>query len=299
MRERRHRAEQDLGRQLFLLAALVLMQLSALASPAWAGAWVPAPGSGYAKLWAKWLYGFGYLDGEGRSNEYGDYHELFLATYGELGVCSGLALTWHMDLLRSAVLQDPRTGQSQAHATLGDPRLGVRFQVLREGPFAIAGEMGLRAPLARANDLQPFVYADGTPAGQLRLGAGVWEADARLSAGVGLRAFYAQLGVGYLLRSRKHDDVLQLQLEGGTRFTPELAGRLRLVAHLPVNEGGAPYRENPAGVGNGVAYTGFALEADYELLTAYYLGLSLEGGLGAIRRQTGGPVVSLYFAHGF
>ncbi len=46
-------------------------------------------------------------------------------------------------------------------------------------------------------------------------------------------------------------------------------------------------------------YIGFAVEADYQLQPNYFVGLTIEGGIAAITRQTGGPVISLYFAHRF
>ncbi|MGD8860874.1 MAG: hypothetical protein PVI30_12760 [Myxococcales bacterium] len=286
--------------RLSVTAALAVAVTVALpARPAQAGAWVPEPGDGYLKLWTKWLYGFGYHDGDDETIDYGSYDELFLSTYGEYGVLPGLALTWHLDLVRSAFLEDPRSGDRSGHATPGDPRLGARFELLRSGRFALAGELTGLAPLADSDPLQKFVYEDGTVAGALRLGAGVWEAGARLSAGLGLDGYYAQAGAGYLWRSDDYDDVIQFSLEGGLDITSKLASRLRVVGHLALESGDAPYSENPAGVGNGVSYVGFALEADYALRPGWYLGGTLEGGVIAIRRQTGGPVFTLYAAHAF
>ena len=280
--------------------ALLLFALFLLApARAHAGAWVPEPGSGYVKLWSKWLYGFGYHDGDDNTIDYGAYHELFLATYGEYGVLPGLALTWQLDLARAAWLEDPRDSESESHVTVGDPRLGARVQLLREGRFALAGELSALAPLANDDPLQEFAYADGTVAGQRRLGAGGWELGAGRGAGLGFDGWYTQAGAGYLLRTDGFDDVVQLSVEGGGDIVTDVGARLRVVGHLPIEASDAPYVDNPAGIGNGVSYLGFALEADYQLVDGFYLGLTLEGGLGLIRRQTGGPVFSLYGAHAF
>ncbi len=51
--------------------------------------------------------------------------------------------------------------------------------------------------------------------------------------------------------------------------------------------------ESPSGLANGTSYTGVALELDFEFREDFFFGVTLEGGAGVLRRQTGGPVVSL------
>lgn len=277
-------------------AALVVCIVVLGPATASAGAWVPEPGSGYAKLWTKWLPGVGYHDGAGDTFDYGSYNELFLATYGEYGVVERLAAVWQLDLVRAAWLEDPTTEETSGHATVGDPRLGARLELLRVDRLAMSLEVSGTAPLADDDALAPFVYADGTAAGDLRLGAGVWDVAAAYSAGLGLDGFYTQLLVGYVLRTDGFDDALAFQLEGGADLTDEIAARLRATAHVALEANDAPYRENPAGIGNGVSYSGFALEGEYRLPADWALGLVLEGGFVHIRRQTGGLVTSLYVA---
>ena len=103
-------------------------------------------------------------------------------------------------------------------------------------------------------------------------------------------------------RSAVHSSRLgasKASIEGGGDLGDAIAARLRVTGHLPIEADDAPYVDNPAGVGNGVSYVGFALEGDYEVATGWFVGLVAEGGLFAIRRQTGGPVVSIYGAHAF
>lgn len=279
------------------LASLALLALTPTSAAA--GAWVPAPATGYVKLWTKWLHGIGYHDRDDETIDYGTYNELFVATYGEVGVVDRLAATWSIDLLRSAWLEDPRTGDSQGHQSIGDPRLGLRYALLREGRLAVATDLSVLAPLASDRARQPFVYDDGTIAGEYRLGAGVWEVGADLSAGLGLDGYYLQAAVGYLLRTGGFDDVVRFQLEGGTNITERLATRLRVTGNMALEANDAPYVENPAGIGNGVSYVGFAIEADYAFIEDWFIGFTFEGGVLGIRRQTGGPVLSLYGAHRF
>lgn len=282
---------------LWLLACA--LAVGALPSTAAAGAWVPAPGEGYVKLWTKWLHGAGHHDGDGNTIDYGTYNELYVATYGELGVFDKLAVTWNLDLLRSAWLEDPRSGQTQGHQSIGDPRLGVRYALLQRGPLAVGADVSVLAPLAPDRARQAFVYEDGTVAGDLRLGAGVFEVGAELSVGLGMEDYYLQAAAGYVIRTGGFDDVVRFQVEGGTNFGDRIAARLRVTGNLALAADSAPYRENPSGIGNGVSYLGFALEADYAIVPNWFVGFTFEGGVLHIRRQTGGPVLSLYGAHRF
>jgi hypothetical protein len=104
-------------------------------SAASAGPWVPEPGEGYAKLWVKWLYGFGLRDGDGTYYELGTYNELFVSTYGEVGLVRNLAMYWHTDLLRTFYLEDLTTGSPDVHAGPGDPALGFRYELVSAGRF--------------------------------------------------------------------------------------------------------------------------------------------------------------------
>lgn len=82
-------------------------------------------------------------------------------------------------------------------------------------------------------------------------------------------------------------------------FTERIAGRARVTGHYALGNGDAPPDETPSGLGNGTSYTGAALEGDYRIGDRWFVGLSLEGGLFLIQRQTGGPVVSVYLATKF
>lgn len=269
-----------------------------------AGPWTPPPGHGYAKLWMKWLYGFGYHPaGGGSTVDYARYNEVFFATYGEYGLADGLAIYWQTDLLRIFTLVDSPSDERRVHTTPGDPALGLRWRWLNLGRFVMALEGGVRAPLADADPKQ-IVYSRQAPyrrVGALQVGAGVWNGDARLSAGYGFDRVYLAASVGYQWRSGGFRDRITWSAEVGGRFSDRWSGRARASgAHsLALAGDDAPLAETPSGIGNGVSWAGLALELDYRLGERWFVGLTLEGGLGDLRSQTGGPVTSLWVATRF
>lgn len=275
--------------------------VAALPAPASAGPWVPDPGEGYVKAWLKWFYGFGYHDGDGGTEDYGTYNELFVATYGEVGVVDHLALYWHSDILRTFYLEDPSTGETGVHAGPGDPAVGLRYQFISGGRFVMATEAWARIPLANGDPVQPVIgTAEGNPQiGELRIGAGAVDVGAGLSAGYGWDRFYAAAFGGYILRSGGYDHVIQWTAEGGYGGASGFSIRGRVTGYHSLGNGTAPYHDSPSGLGNGTNYLGFAVETDWELWPANWLGVTFEGGLGALSRQSGGPVISGYWAKRF
>ncbi len=282
-----------------LLAAAVLFGTPTRAS---ASPWTPRPGHGYAKVWLKWLPGFGYLDGRGESTAFGTYHEVFANAWAEVGVAEGVALWLHAPLAQGFVLADPRPGgDTRAVVGPGDPMVGGRWRFARVGRFVAAAELGLGVPLATSRAQGP-VFARETPHAQLaslHIGSGVFRGMGALAVGYGWDTVYAAGSLGYVLRSGGWDDVLTWTAEVGGRFSATLSGRLRATGWHPVVRGSAPRGESPSGIVNGTAYTGFGLEGEWQFVPRWYLGMTIEGGIAGVRRQSGGPVLSLFAATQF
>ncbi|MCA9606125.1 MAG: hypothetical protein KC619_11050 [Myxococcales bacterium] len=275
-----------------------------VASVAHAGPWAPAPGEGYVKLWLKYLPGFWFMDGQGQTHDYGGYHELFLSTYAELGLVDRVALVLHAPILESFHLEDPRDGSYQSHLTPGDPTLSLRWQFLSIDRFVAAAEVGVRAPFARPGPVQTFYGTDeGNPVlGALQIGTGVWDVPATVAVGYAWDTVYLAASAGYILRSGGYDHVITWTAEGGATLEAQWGVRGRITGYHSIDVwfgDRAPPHLSPSGIGNGTTYIGFSVEADYQLQPNYFVGVTLEGGVAAITRQTGGPVISLYFAHRF
>ncbi|MEN0061228.1 MAG: hypothetical protein AAGA48_03705 [Myxococcota bacterium] len=279
----------------------LLLGIAAGPGTAWAGAWVPERGHGYVKTWTKWHWGFlDYVDGNGDILPFGAYHEVFQSTYGEVGIGAGLAVTWHTDLVRFFVLGNPRDGSRQRHLAPGDPRLGLRVRLLRTGRFVMAADAGLRAPLAPDMPVQD-VFAREPPMpqiGELRVGAGIFEADAGVRAGFGWKKGYLASSLGWELRGGRFDDRLLWSVEGGTQFGRRVGTRLRASGVHSVRSEGLPAAEGPSGIGNGTSWTGLAVEADVALgrldgPVRWALGLTEETGITLVRRRSGGLTTSL------
>ena len=285
-------------RTLFAALVAALGALFVARPVAHAGPWTPEPGHGYAKLWLKWLPGFGYHAGDGATHGFGSYHELFFSGYGELGIAPRVALTLHAPFLQSYCLEDPRSGTVSSHVGVGDPALGVRWQALKLGRFAGALELRVRAPLGEREPVQTVYGTDaGNPAvGELRIGAGVWDLEADLDFGYGWDRVYLAGAFGAIARTGGFDDVIVWSAEIGARFSDHWSGRVRLHGYHSVRNGTEPRAESPSGTGNGTTYTGFALEGEWTFVPKWQLGLTFEGGLLGVRRQTGGPVVSVFLA---
>jgi hypothetical protein len=285
-------------RRTALAIATVAVALASGAPIAHAGPWTPEPGHGYWKLWLKWLPELGYIDGQGDRHDYGPYHEVALSTYGELGLTDGVAAWLHAPLVNTFTLGDPRTGETSTHLHPGDPAAGLRWRSLQHGRFVAALEGGMRVPIAPSDPVQT-VYgdADGNPEiGRLRVGSGVFDVHAGTSSGYSWDRWAIASSIAYVLRTGGYDDVLTWTFECSHRFGDPFSMRLRLTGWHPILRGTEPRDESPSGIGNGTSYTGFALEAEHRIADDWSVGATFEGGIFDIRRQTGGPVLSLFVA---
>ncbi len=277
----------------------------ALSASSASAQWTPQPGHGYVKIWAKWLLGFGYVDGDGDYNGYQNYHELFLATYGDVGIVDGLALFWHTDIVRGFTLRDPVADELRGHVTGGDPALGLRWRFLLRDRLAMALVGSVRAPLIQRTGERQVVYErhpgdDGVydRVGGLRIGAGTWDLTAGLKVGYAFDTWFLGGSLAYQARLKGFDDRIVWSAEVGLTLNEKWGCTIRANgAHsmepIRPDPDDPPRSESPSGIGNGVSWMGFAVELDYELIDRWYLGLTIEGGLGFLRRQTGGPVTSL------
>ena len=284
-------------RLLRLKRLTIILLCIAVPAPAVAGAWAPQPGSGYAKLWAKWLLGFGYHDGSGETISLGSYHEVAANAYGEFGLLPGLGIWLHAPLLQVFLLEDTRVGEVQSHFSPGDPTLGLTWQFLDSGRMAASFEVGARAPVADGEPVQDVFSAEGDKpqVGALRVGLGVWDVIAGLSWGIGFGNAYAAASLRGIYRTGDFDTVLTWSVEaGGNAGKWGLRGRL--IGWHPLDNGTAIRHETPSGIANGTSYAAIVLEADYPLNDAWRVGMSVEGGVCCVRRQIGGAPVSLYFS---
>jgi hypothetical protein len=208
-------------------------------------------------------------------------------------------------MLTSFVLEDTRRSEHRVHFAPGDPTLGLRFRFVAYQRFVAAVEAGVRAPFARSGTIQPvYGTAEGNPeVGQLRIGTGVWDFPVSLSAGYSWERWYVAASAGYILRTDGYQHVLTWSAEGGWDFRGPMALRVRVVGYHSLDGvvigDPAPTHNSPSGIGNGTSYIGFAAEGDFEVEEDLFLGVSFEGGIGALARQTGGPVITLYVATEF
>jgi hypothetical protein len=288
-------------RALLAFATLAVVATSAARNAA-ASPWTPAPGHGYAKLWLKWLPGFGYHDGAGETIDYGAYHEVFLNAYGELGVAEGVSIWLHAPLVQTFVLGDPRPGgETDVIVGPGDPTLGARWRFLRAGRLVGSVDVGVGVPFATSRPQAAVFASDAAHAeiAQLRIGSGVFRGQGGFSLGYGWDKIYASGSVAYVLRSGGWDDVLTWSAELGARFSRAWSGRVRASGWHPLVPGDAPRTESPSGINNGTGYLGVGLEGEWQFVPRWFLGLTLEGGLVYVRRQTGGPVISVFLATTF
>ncbi len=286
-----------------LLGGLLLANTSI----AKAGPWAPERGHGYAKVWLKYLYGFGFVGSDGERRDYPAYHELFVASYGNVGLGAGFSFWWHTDLVRTFHLRNPVENTWEHHASPGDPAVGVTYQFLQAGRLAMSAGAGLRVPLASDVPRQvvysasPNEAGEYTPLGELRVGEGAFGVPMVLEAGYGFDRWYLAASVGYEVRANGYRDRLTWSAEVGGRFGDDFSGRVRLSGAHSLSEGtgDAPRAETPSGLGNGVSWAGFAVEGEYQFIEDSYVGIAFEGGLGFLRSQTGGPVVNLFVATNF
>lgn len=283
------------------VVALFLLTTLFASLPAEAGPWTPDPAGGYAKVWGRWLWGMGYHDSKGDARKIGDYHEVGLFAYAEVGLAEAFAVTIHAPLWQAFIISEGNGGSGLAlHMPLGDPTLGVRLRLYQRGGFALALSNSLRIPLASDKVAQTVVDTEsGKPLGNLRLGAGTWDLSFALSAGYAWQKAFVVVSAEYVIRGAGFDHELRWALGGGYTFWNRLGLRLNLLGKHPLPTGSLTVEENPSGIGNKTSYTAFGLEVDYRFYKAWRVGLGLEGGLFAVRRQSRGPVISLSVATSF
>jgi len=285
-----------------ILAALVVLGSAATAQ---AGPWVPETNHGYVKLSVRWLPAFLWNPGPEHADDsseearvlYGPYNEVFAGTYWEHGLAPRTAFWVHWEPAKLFALTDPRDGATRVHASVGEPTLGVRANLLKKGPLAVGAEVGVTFPLLD-NAVVDDVYSvvEGNPRiAELRTASGVWDVTPAVSVGAGFGRMYVTGGVGVKVRSGGWDTVLLWNAEVGRRVGKAERGslRLKLAGHHPLGNGSAPYHDSVSGIGNGTNYGGFTIEYDRRIGERWFVGFSLAGGLGPIVRQTGGPVVAL------
>ena len=291
----------------FLLApALLASAVAGLASAsvALAGPWVPAPNEGYVKMSVRWLPAFLWSPGQEREDDtepedralYGPYNEIFLGTYWEHGLLPHTAFWFSWEPVRLFALTDPRTDGTRVHPGVGEPTLGIRAHVLQKGPVSVGLEVGVTFPLLDNRPVDDvYSLSDGNPRiAELRTGTGVWDVAPGFSVGAGWARVYVSGGAGVKVRSGGWDTVLVWNAEVGRTLGPKGLGslRLKLAGHHPLGNGTAPYHDSVSGIGNGTAYAGFTVELDRKVSDHWFVGMSLAGGLGPVRRQTGGPVLA-------
>lgn len=281
--------------------ALLITLLMALPATASAGPWVPDPGQGYFKTWVKWLPGMGLHDADGENLDYAGYHELGWNMYLEFGVAPSVALYAQLPLVQLMLLKDPRADTWDAHLASGDPTFGLRWRALSRGRLTLALESSVRLPANRGDPVAPVLAPEAPYAevGQLTMGSGVVDVLWGVSAGLSFSWGYAAAAVAYVLRTGDFDHDLLWSAEGGLPFLRSFNARLRLAGRHPLDLGDAPGHLSPSGAGNGTSYVGFAAEVDYRFPCGWVVGLTLEGGLAAVFRQSSGPVISLSLARSF
>ncbi len=279
-----------------LLALFVTFAGAILPSKAQAGPWVPEAGHGYAKLWFRGLAGFGLHGGGEETLDYGGYTEIFVSSYGEVGLGHNLAVVWQSDLFRVFLLEDPRDYSRSVHVAPGDPRLGLRWNFLDTEAVLLAIEAGVRAPIASGN-VQEQVREEQephAPIGGLLMGSGVWEADAQLSLGHAFDNAYLAVSGGYQFRASGFADRIVWSVEGGATLQEVWNGRMRLVGAHSIGT-----RDNvitsPSGMGDGASYLGLIFEVENQLTEHFDLGASLQTALYA-RHLSSGFLATLYGA---
>ena len=288
------------------LALLVGLLLPASAV---AQAWVPEPGHGYVKGDVRWLPGLGHHPTEPSGPApfvtapelFGTYHELFFELYGELGVAPGVSMSLASQGLRLFFLGDPRGGATQAHASPGEPELGLRVQLLRRGRFVLAAQARLKAPTGDNRSVQGvYAVAEGhEQIGNLRIGTGVWEAAGGVHVGLAFDRLWLGAGISLVGAGGGWDRVIEWYAKLGRPMKRGWEMRLRLAGRHPLGDGDAPYHDSPSGIGNGTRYVAFTAEWVKQLERGPGIGFSVAGAFATSMRQTSGPVLCLLVEHGW
>lgn len=196
-----------------------------------AGAWVPAEGTGYAKVGVT-SYSADELFDDPQEVE---FKGLNISYYGEYGLGNNLGVYW------SAIYQDieqTSDGQTVSNSGLGDVDLGFRYQWQAE-PFVLSTSFLVKFP---------FLYNDDD---DLPLGNGQLDYEFRALAGKGLNQYgYVGAEFGYRFRAEAPSDEYRYLLEYGFSVNDNLYLRTKLDGTLSANNA-----EVDAGAGGNLART--------------------------------------------
>lgn len=213
-----------------------------------------------------------------------------IATYLELGVID----RWLMLVVQATLWRHASIAGAGDNSGLGDMRVGFFSNVLR-WPFNVSLGVLAGVPTGEARRTsRGEAGSAGVVARTLRTGDG--EGDVELALALG-RTFggggsvwplehYVVLQAGYWLRTRGFADALRYRFELGTRYAgAPLLDRLWVIARVTGIEsfaGDADTADGASGLGNGVTYTSWGVEAYVRIFRG--LGVSF-GFAGAFRAR--------------
>jgi hypothetical protein len=218
-----------------------------------------------------------------------------LGGYAEVAVAPHLALTVHTDGLRVFQNADGFGQPARFFASPGEPALGVRAQFPPLRTLVASLDGSVRIPVLGGSPVDTVRDRSGQPIGELTVATGVAQASVGATFGLGLARLYLVWGGGIEVAGGGWDNAAQWQAEVGWGRAGR-STRIKLLGRHALGDGSAPYHTSPSGIGNGTSYVGFVIEIERVIAEGLSLGISLAGGLPGVRRQTGGPVLSVYFA---
>jgi len=275
-----------------LVSTAIILVLLGAAQPAQADGWPQPKGHGFFKLdftsiRARQFYG---LDGKlydinGAGTMLGNYTTAF---YGEYGLTSKLtAIAYVPFLVRNTVNEGVGaiTGevlqQGLQNTAFGDADLGLRYGLLRKGPWVLSTSLTLGIPSG------DFENAD-----LLYTGDGEFNQLLKLEWGRGAARWYATGHVGVNNRSKGFSEEFRYQVEAGYWLLKDrLLASAKLVG-VQSFQNGDPSSSSNGLFANNVQYTSPQLGLAYERKSGWGLSALLGGAMQG-RNVLAAPSISL------
>lgn len=281
-----------------LVGAAMLLALLWAPQEAQAQAWIRDPGSFYLNLGYRYIGANKFYNLDGDVQDIRSFRQHSLALYAEAGVIDRwLMVNLEGELFRRNVLVD-----QAAVSGLGDMRLGLWTGIL-EAPFRLSAGVQVGLPFGDASpDADSDDPADQIAADLLGTGDGEVDVTLRLVAGHGFRwrrvNQFVQGDIGYSIRTTPRDapasigepqdirDQLVYRIETGIQIDRPFWDRIWWIVRVQglaivQDRNASSLNSSLSGLGDGVEYAAFGIEALVNIGGGFGVGLGMDGAFYA------------------
>ena len=246
-----------------LITGVVLVLTLAISLPALAGGgWTKKKGEGYFKLGQSSLRATKFFEADGSTVDIVTTGVYFTSLYGEYGLSDRWTTTFYVPFFSRVTVNkveftSGRVIEGDDVNTIGDSDIGLKYGIIRNKPFVLAGSLTLGLPLGTTS---------GGRTEALQTGDGEFNQLFQLEAGYGFQKapVFLSGGVGFNNRTKGFSEEFRYNAEVGLKVKKKLLliGR---VAGVESFKNGDPVSTANGLFSNNLEYVAVGSEVAYEL----------------------------------